>query len=249
MLEERHALPEGTDVKKLLQFYTQTCATETAASKLSVLAATFANGGQCPLTNEKVFKEPDTVKNCLSQMLSCGMNNYSGEWAFSVGLPAKSSVSGAIIMIVPNICGICVWSPLLDNHFNSKKGLAFLHSFVDKFHYNNVESIYGRKSGGPLPNLSENIMAPKAFELIFYASTGNLKEIRRLVALGKDINAPDYDRRTALHLACAEGHLDAVKYLVVHGARKDIKDRFGNDAVAEAERCGHNEILEFLKSK
>jgi len=43
-------------------------------------AATLANGGICPETDERVFEDPDTVKNCLSQMSACGMKTYSGEW-------------------------------------------------------------------------------------------------------------------------------------------------------------------------
>jgi glutaminase len=90
------------------------------------MAATLANGGICPETEERVFGEADSVKNCLSQMTSCGMNTHSGEWNFKIGLPAKSAVSGITIMVVPNVMGVAVWSPKLDNHSNSTKGSIFL---------------------------------------------------------------------------------------------------------------------------
>ena len=57
-----------------------------------------ANGGINPITNEKVFK-CNHVKDSLSIMLSCGMYDYSGEWAYCIGIPAKSGVSGLIISV------------------------------------------------------------------------------------------------------------------------------------------------------
>ena len=67
------------------------------AESESIIAATLANGGTCPITAEKVMK-PESVKNVLSLMLSCGLYNYSGDFAFKVGLPGKSGVSGALIL-------------------------------------------------------------------------------------------------------------------------------------------------------
>ena len=57
-----------------------------------MLAATMANGGINPITETRCFKSPLTVKNTLSNMLSCGMNTNSGEWAFKMALPAKSGI-------------------------------------------------------------------------------------------------------------------------------------------------------------
>lgn len=60
---------------------------------------------------------------------------------------------------------------------------------------------------------------------------------------GWKVNSFDYDGRTALSLAASEGHLDAVKYLVVHGADPKLKDARGNDALADAIREKRTEVI------
>jgi len=97
MLQEAGIIEPTADIKKILQFYTQACAIELTIESYSILASTLANGGICPITDDKVFEDSNAVKGALAQMLSCGMNTYSGVWAFDVGLPAKSSVSGVTI--------------------------------------------------------------------------------------------------------------------------------------------------------
>ena len=56
----------------------------------SVIAATLANGGVCPTTDQRIVR-PECVKNVLSLMLSCGLYNYSGDFAFKVSTKQKHS--------------------------------------------------------------------------------------------------------------------------------------------------------------
>lgn len=86
---------------------------EATCDTMSVIAATLANGGVCPFTEEKIFR-PDVVRDVLSLMHSCGMYDYSGEFAFKVGVPAKSGVCGGMLIVIPNVMGIFTWSPSLD---------------------------------------------------------------------------------------------------------------------------------------
>lgn len=86
---------------------------EATCDAMSVIAATLANGGVCPFTEEKILR-PDVVRDVLSLMHSCGMYDYSGQFAFKVGVPAKSGVCGGMLIVIPNVMGIFTWSPPLD---------------------------------------------------------------------------------------------------------------------------------------
>lgn len=69
MLQEANTLPPKSNVKEIMQLYTQTCSIELKIKDYAVLAATLANGGICPITEERVFSDSDAVKGVLSQML------------------------------------------------------------------------------------------------------------------------------------------------------------------------------------
>ena len=90
---------------------------------LAVIAATLAAGGRNPVTGQRAASEA-TVRSVLSVMATCGMYDGAGEWFHTVGLPAKSGVSGGIIAVLPGQMGIAVWSPRLDARGNSVRGLA-----------------------------------------------------------------------------------------------------------------------------
>lgn len=115
-----------------LDLYFRQCALLVTAKDLAVMAATLANNGVNPITRDVAIR-PDCVKSMLSIMASCGMYDYSGEWIYRVGLPAKSGVGGGIVAVLPGQFGIGIYSPLLDPNGNSHRGLEACKRFSQRF--------------------------------------------------------------------------------------------------------------------
>ncbi|XP_072252607.1 glutaminase kidney isoform, mitochondrial-like isoform X2 [Leuresthes tenuis] len=139
-LKEKKCFPEGTDMTSVLDLYFQLCSIEVTCESASVMAATLANGGICPITGERVLS-PEAVRDTLSLMHSCGMYDFSGQFAFHVGLPAKSGVAGGILLVVPNVMGIMCWSPPLDKMGNSVRGIQFCTELVELFNFHNYDNL------------------------------------------------------------------------------------------------------------
>lgn len=245
-IREKGAFPENAELIEILEFYFQCCSIELNCDAFAVVAATLANAGICPMTNERVFKT-DTVKNCLSLLYSCGMYDFSGEFAFKVGLPAKSGVSGTLLLIIPNVMGISIWSPPLDKLGNTVRGIEFCKKFVETFNFHNYDAIATNVDKLDPRIAPVDIKLSSADRLIWAASQGDIGEINRLIAKGVDINEKDYDSRTALHLASSEGHVDIVDYLLGHGANANAKDRWGNTPIDDAKRENNSKVIEAFK--
>lgn len=120
------------DIEEALDLYFQQCSLLVTCRDLAMMAATLANQGKNPLTGEQAVS-PDYVRDILSVMYTCGMYNFAGEWAYRVGIPAKSGVSGGILAVVPNQAGIAVFSPPLDEQGNSVRGLKVFEELSREF--------------------------------------------------------------------------------------------------------------------
>lgn len=120
------------NIEETLDLYFQQCSILVNCHDLALMGATLANGGINPVTGERAI-DNHYVQDVLSVMLSCGMYDYSGEWIYRVGIPAKSGVGGGIVAVVPGKLGIGVFSPRLDAKGNSARGLKVCADLSKKF--------------------------------------------------------------------------------------------------------------------
>lgn len=129
-------------VEESLELYFQQCSVLINCQDLAVMGATLANGGVNPLSGEQAI-ERRYVKYLLSTMLSCGMYDYAGEWAYRVGIPAKSGVGGGIVAVLPGVAGIGIFSPALDIKGNSVRGIKVCEELSERFGLHTFESQWG----------------------------------------------------------------------------------------------------------
>lgn len=109
------------DVDDVLDLYFHQCAIAMSCRDLCRASAFLANGGIDPVSGDVVVP-PARARRINSLMLTCGLYDAVGSFAFRVGLPAKSGVGGGILAVWPGRMTICVWSPGLDPWGNSLAG-------------------------------------------------------------------------------------------------------------------------------
>ena len=138
------------DIYDNLAVYLSLCAVTVTVRDLAAMACTLANGGVHPVTGERALPR-NRVRDVITVMAMCGMYDAAGEWAYDVGIPAKSSVSGGLLATVPEYIGGGFFSPGLDRHGNSVRGIRLcrelstrfgLHTYADP-----AEAVFGRRRG------------------------------------------------------------------------------------------------------
>jgi len=211
------------DSNDVLDLYFRQCSVNVTTRDLAIMAATLANDGTNPITGKKVF-QAEYVRDVLSVMNSCGMYDYAGEWAYEVGMPAKSGVSGCIIAVIPGQIGIGVFAPPIDSHGNSLRGIRVCQEISKEFELHafnnrtNVRSVIRREYRGDLVH-SNRLRTPYEREVLarqgdkvavleaqgalFFGSTEQL--LRRIAQLAAETRYVVVDFKR-VHLADASAH-------------------------------------------
>lgn len=128
---KEHKVIQGS-VKEILELYFKQCAIELRCRDLARIGAIFANEGR-DLRSGRQIIPAQVARICKSFMVTCGMYNASGEFAIRVGVPAKSGVSGGILVAIPYRMGIAVYGPALDSKGNSVGGVSILEAMSKRW--------------------------------------------------------------------------------------------------------------------
>uniref|UniRef100_A0A8C1QWC3 glutaminase n=1 Tax=Cyprinus carpio TaxID=7962 RepID=A0A8C1QWC3_CYPCA len=232
-LKEKRCFPSGVDMMAALDFYFQLCSIEVTCESGSVMAATLANGGICPITGERVLSA-EAVRNTLSLMHSCGMYDFSGQFAFHV-----NNYLNKITVIVS-----------LDRVGNSIRGIHFCQELVSLFNFHNYDNLRHfakkldpRRQTGHERNKS-------VVDLMFAAYSGDVSALRRYNFLSfiANKNTKIFMRVVISNNKILIWHLDAVKFLT-HTCKVNpyAKDRWGNTPLDDAMQFGHSAVVKVLQ--
>lgn len=226
------------NAKETLNLYFQIYSIEMSLRTLSVFAATIANFGVCPMTGEKIFDE-ESVRDLLANMYVAGVDVLSGEFAFKVGFPAKSALSGVVMLIIPGVLGLCTLEEVPKN-----AKLSDIHA-LEFYQILCYRCPFGTKAALPAHSFSRNcpVVTELRYDPLRLQVTVRAQIFARLVHLIVNsevditdhlleygtlpLHLKDFLGRTLLHHAAMKGHLKNMTILIQYGAKKDALDVFG----------------------
>lgn len=120
-----------TPVEELLSVYYRQCSVAMSCRQLALAALFLAFDGVDPRTGDAVTIASRSRRiNAL--MLTCGHYDNSGDFAFRVGLPGKSAMSGGLLAIIPGTGAACAWSPGLNSAGTSLAGAMALERLAER---------------------------------------------------------------------------------------------------------------------
>ncbi|MEK4760220.1 glutaminase [Viridibacillus sp. FSL E2-0187] len=133
-------------VEEAIEVYLKQCSIEVTTEDVAMIGLVLANDGYHPIRKEQIFSR-EVARLTKALMVTCGMYNSSGKFAASVGIPAKSGVSGGILAAIPprgrtddspfmDGCGIGIYGPAIDEFGNSVAGVMLLKQISREWDFN-----------------------------------------------------------------------------------------------------------------
>jgi glutaminase len=119
----------NADIDILINSYSAQCAIEMSCVDLARAFRLFTTNGKDPWSQKQILTTQQN-KRLNAIMMTCGLYNAVGDFAYRVGIPAKSGVGGGIVGVIPGEMSIAVWSPALDEAGNSLLGIKALEMFT-----------------------------------------------------------------------------------------------------------------------
>ncbi|XP_029378058.1 glutaminase liver isoform, mitochondrial isoform X2 [Echeneis naucrates] len=243
-LQEKQCFPEKVDVSAALDLMLQCSSTEITCESGAVMAASLANGGLCPLSGDQVMS-PAATRSLLSMMQVAGMKDYSSVFHYKTSIPAASSSSGFLFAVVPGVLGLMAFSPELDAYGNPWRAVHFCQELISAFQ---LHSLDVRTPFRQVLAYRQWKSESEIINVLLAAFKGDVQSLRRYFLSGVDVNVVDYDGRTALHVAAAEGHTEVIRFLLENTrANPALKDRWGSSALQEAQRHRKDSAVQLLQ--
>ncbi|MCZ4280295.1 glutaminase [Kiloniella laminariae] len=118
-------------IPEVLEVYFRQCALTTSCIDLARAVLPLACAGYSSFAGQQILSARE-AKRINALLLTCGLYDAVGSFAYRVGLPAKSGVGGGIVAVLPQHLTVAVWSPELDRYGNSLVGAQALELFTTK---------------------------------------------------------------------------------------------------------------------
>ena len=200
----------------------------------------------CPLSQERVFSA-EAVKNTLSVMFTCGLGVESGDFSYSVGVPAKTNKCGAMMIIVPGVFGAAFYSPPINANLQPLRAWHFARSAADKWCVHRYRQVSTGTDLYDMKLYDGNKLRTAINDLLNASLGGDLVGVKSLHHRGISLDSCDYDGRSAAHLAAAGGRLNVLEYLHANGADMKVQDRWGCTPLQDAQKVGDVPCTSFLE--
>lgn len=205
----------------VVEGYTRQCSLLVTARDLAIMAATLANKGINPLTGKQIVSAR-VVRQVLSVMTTCGMYNSAGDWVTQVGIPAKSGVAGGLLGALPGQVGLATFSPKLDNHGNSVRGVRIYERISRDMGLNLME----------IPPTVQSVIRNTTVlnegmgedEVCVYALQGSLRFAGAEKIVREFSNQDIYEPKVALDLTDVHALDRVARRMILEVARRLIQD-------------------------